>query len=425
MHIKGKRLLLSSLLIAVSSQFYMDILFSDFRVTGAVIVLGITLFLYRKINPIYLGIIVAGSTFLWRTGIFLINHSFDRVIIGGYVPEIFFYILYGVIFTFFMRKNPEYNANKFFFIILFSDFVSNICEILIRIVYYDYIFDFNIVTSIFLVAVIRSSVVWISTIAVRYYRILIIKEEHDKRYRKLIWLTLILKSEMYWMSKNMDKIEETMTHAYSLFDSIRKNVLPETWADRSVQVAGDVHEIKKEYELVLRGVEEITELKIQDKGMFFKDFINILEEKMLNEVRYQNLDVKLDFDVGNDFYTDKHYQLMSIFRNLIMNAFDAVKDSSGISEISFIHKDLQDQHIFMVADTGCGIDEKDLEYILSPGFSTKINYKTGQINRGLGLSLVKDIVEKDLKGQLEIESLKGKGTVFSMCIPNWILEVHK
>ena len=28
-----------------------------------------------------------------------------------------------------------------------------------------------------------------------------------------------------------------------------------------------------------------------------------------------------------------------------------------------------------------------------PGFSTKINYETGQVSRGLGLSLVKDIVE--------------------------------
>ncbi len=74
---------------------------------------------------------------------------------------------------------------------------------------------------------------------------LIMKEEHEKRYRKLVWLTLILKSEMYWMNKNMDKIEETMTHAYNLFDSIRNNDHPESWADRSVQVASDVHEIKR------------------------------------------------------------------------------------------------------------------------------------------------------------------------------------
>lgn len=39
-----------------------------------------------------------------------------------------------------------------------------------------------------------------------------------------------------------------------------------------------------------------------------------------------------------------------------------------------------------------------MEQIFEPGFSTKINYETGEVNRGLGLSLVKDFIELRLGG---------------------------
>ena len=42
-----------------------------------------------------------------------------------------------------------------------------------------------------------------------------------------------------------------------------------------------------------------------------------------------------------------------------------------------------------------------------PGFSTKINYETGQVSRGLGLSLVKDIVESELGGSISLTSEDG------------------
>ena len=57
-----------------------------------------------------------------------------------------------------------------------------------------------------------------------------------------------------------------------------------------------------------------------------------------------------------------------------------------------------------------------------PGFSTKINYETGQVSRGLGLSLVKDIVETQLGGSIDVHSENGC-TEFIMRIPKQNLEV--
>lgn len=420
---KFKKILFGSLIVALSSQFYIDILISDFRVTCAIIALGLFLYLNKDISPIVMGIAVAFSTYFWRIIVYFFRHGIDYDILGAYTPEIFFYIIYGILVWRLLFVTESLNQNVFFIITVVSDFTSNIIEILIRIIYYNYTFYFDIILSLLLVALIRSVAVWLIITAIKYYKMLLLKEEHEKRYRKLLWLTMILKSEMYWMDKNVDKIEEVMSDAYKLFEEIRDSKNPDNWASRSVKIASDVHEIKKDYELVIRGVRGITETRYKDNGMYFKDIMSILEEKMKNEIRFNNLDIELSIERGRDFYTDKHYQLMSIFRNLIMNAFDALNGNKKYSKISLIHQSLENEHLFKVVDNGSGISKNDMEFIFSPGFSTKINYETGQINRGLGLSLVKDIVENHLKGRIQIDSALESGTCFSIYIPIEEIEV--
>ncbi|SHK28691.1 ATP-binding protein [Paramaledivibacter caminithermalis] len=424
---KFKKIFLGTMIVTISSQFYIDILLSDFRITCAIIALGLFLYLNEDINPIIMGITVSFSTYIWRTIIHFLTYGFDAKIIGAYTPEIFFYIVYGILFWKFIHKRSLFrvNLNLFFLMTTFCDFTSNIVEISIRIIYYNHKFYFNIITFLLLVALIRSSAVWIILTILKYYKMLILKSEHEKRYRKLLWLTMILKSEMYWMDKNMDKIEKVMTNSYKLFEDIRDGRNSDNWASSSVKIASDVHEIKKEYELVLRGVQEITNNRYKDNGMYFKDIISILEEKMQNEIKYKNLHVKISVERGHDFYTDKHYQLMSIFRNLLMNAFEAIDESKGTLDIKLIHKSLKSEHLFKVIDNGKGISKEDIEFIFSPGFSTKIDYETGYINRGLGLSLVKDVVENHFKGYIEVESSLGSGTSFSIYIPNNEIEVSK
>ncbi|QQY79570.1 histidine kinase/DNA gyrase B/HSP90-like ATPase [Keratinibaculum paraultunense] len=76
----------------------------------------------------------------------------------------------------------------------------------------------------------------------------------------------------------------------------------------------------------------------------------------------------------------------------------------------------------MVIDDGSGIEDEDLPHIFSPGYSTKIDYETGQIYRGLGLTLIKDIVEIYLNGKIKVKSKFGKGTIFIIYIPAKELE---
>jgi signal transduction histidine kinase len=67
--------------------------------------------------------------------------------------------------------------------------------------------------------------------------------------------------------------------------------------------------------------------------------------------------------------------------------------------------------LISVADTGFGIEEKDLEKIFQPFFTAKKR-------RGIGLGLpLCQRITKNHGGRIEVESQPGKGTTFKIYLP--------
>ena len=265
-----------------------------------------------------------------------------------------------------------------------------------------------------------AGIMFLILIVLKYYRMFLIKQEHEERYRRLLWLTSRLKTEVYWMGKSMDNVEKVMSNSYELFIKISNNEEKESWGNRSLEIAKDVHELKKEYSLIVRGLDEMLANRLDDNGMNFHELAFILKESMDTEIRYTDKDIYLDFKLGDDFFTKEHYYLMSVFRNIITNGIDSI-EKKGM--ISLIHKEDGENHIFIIKDNGSGISGEDLSHVYSPGFSTKVDYVTGQVNRGLGLSLAKNIVEVHFKGDITVQSNVGEGTIFTIIIPKIELEV--
>ncbi len=68
-----------------------------------------------------------------------------------------------------------------------------------------------------------------------------------------------------------------------------------------------------------------------------------------------------------------------------------------------------------IIDNGMGIDEKILDKIFQPFFTTK---PTGEFT-GLGLSLSYDIITKLHEGEMNVKSEQGKFAEFQIFLPAW------
>lgn len=417
-----KKMIFVSLIVALASQVSIGIMSSDFIVSAGIISFVVFLFYYEEIKPIPTGILSGIMVYLLRLIVYYLANGDINGVIISYQLEILFYVFYSIIYSLLIGKNSKNNISLVFFIMVISDFGANLIEVFVRATIDSSLSPREVGITLLLVSIVRSTIVWVVLNGFKYYRMFLMKEEHENRYKKLLWLTSQLKTEMYWIEKNMDNIEKVMSESYELFEKINLNENNESWANRALTIARDVHEIKKENGLVIRGMRDITENELRDKGMDFKDIISILSDTMKRETRRLDKDINFEFIIGENFYTSKHYYIMSMLRNLIMNSMDAIPDSQKKATIRVSHEIDKEQHNFIVSDDGAGIDEEDLKHIFSPGFSTKINYNTGEINRGLGLSIVQYIVEEQLEGRISVSSKAEKGTSFYICIPRKSLE---
>jgi signal transduction histidine kinase len=105
-------------------------------------------------------------------------------------------------------------------------------------------------------------------------------------------------------------------------------------------------------------------------------------------------------------------EIRQVLWNLILNAIQAmpVKGVLNIETKRKIFNDSSDYLEIVVADSGCGIAQKDLKKIFEPFYTTR------ERGTGLGLAIVNRIVESN-KGKIQILSEAGKGTRCILLLP--------
>lgn len=101
-------------------------------------------------------------------------------------------------------------------------------------------------------------------------------------------------------------------------------------------------------------------------------------------------------------------QLSQVFRNLILNALQAMPDGGQLEIRSEVSPPAQVTISF--ADTGVGIPEDNLKKLFEPLFTTRAK------GIGLGLAITKTLVEGH-KGTIEVQSKLGKGSIFTVRLP--------
>lgn len=415
----GKQILILSLLIVLAAQIHLNVFTNNFLVSIGILLFPIFVYLFQEIPLIPVTLLSGAGVFLSRVLIYGLQSGIRIDNFINFFPEFFFYLTYGMTSYIYFKQNNYKLQGKFWpFLFLLMDYGANLVELLLRLGLGA--FSLKMQMNIILVAVIRTLILWIVIRGLGHYKFTLLSQEHANRYQRLILLISKLNSEVIWMKKNTHLIEETMARSYKLFSSMQDKQIDPSLSQDALAVAKDIHEIKKEYLLILRGISEALDLNLQDGGMSLTDILILLEDTITAAAHEEGKTLTFTKEYSGNLFTDKHYFLLSIFRNLFTNALEANED--GNIELAFIENEDEKNYTFIIQDNGPGIPAENLPLIFTPGFSTKINFNTGEVNRGLGLNLVKDIIENQLHGNIHAKSKPGE-TKFYICIPKPELEV--
>jgi PAS domain S-box-containing protein len=174
-------------------------------------------------------------------------------------------------------------------------------------------------------------------------------------------------------------------------------------------------------------------LTLARRGVATTDVVNITQiiSDYLHSHEYQQLlkyhpevvvETALETDIMNIMGSPVH--LSKAIMNLVSNAAEAMPAGGAMlisAENRYIDRPVNDDAemkegdyvIIKVSDTGVGISSDDMKRIFEPFYTKKVMGRSGT---GLGMAVVWGTV-KDHKGYIDIQSIEGQGTTFTLYFP--------
>ena len=145
-------------------------------------------------------------------------------------------------------------------------------------------------------------------------------------------------------------------------------------------------------------------------------FLNRVMKSFSEISKNKNITIVLDNEVGGlEFLTDQSL-LEQVLDNLISNA---IKFSSA-NKMVWLRAKKNDSHLMIeVEDQGPGIKPEELPKLFGTFQRLSTKPTGGEESTGLGLSIVKAIVQV-LGGEVRVSSELGRGTIFTV-----VLELKK
>ncbi|MBC8014889.1 MAG: histidine kinase [Sporomusaceae bacterium] len=417
---KNNRSLINTVtLVSLTSVVYIYPFGSSFRFTIAIVLLTTFLLYFKQLS-------ILSSTIITGVSIVVLRGTID-MLIGhhGYVsafmlniPALAYYISFGLLFHVLTIRKHANHILTLILLLSVTDIASNIVELGFRL---------ELVTaksalifpSIVGVAIARAILAVAGYYALKQYQSFILAKSQAERYIEQTVLIAKLKCELFYLEKSSQDIENVMEKSYWLYkklNSKEEDISEEQYipADEALAIAREIHEIKKDYYRVVAGIENILTPSSDAQEVKLSDILHIIEQNTMRYLNVMEKKMTITYSQADDFVTDKHYTLVSILDNLIMNSIEACSEG-GV--IRVVQTSSNDKILFCVEDNGSGIDPKEFDLIFSPGYSTKFSPRTGKISTGLGLAHVKIYVEL-LGGTIRVESSPDVSTRFFISFPH-------
>lgn len=235
---------------------------------------------------------------------------------------------------------------------------------------------------------------------------------------------LIQQSKMAQLGEILENIAHQWRHPLSMISMVISTA--------SMQKAENMEvDLDYVFENVLKATQHLSGT-IDDFRDFFKED-KAKTHFLLNKTFQESLSLfRVKFNINNieivrtceEFMVYGYRrELIQVFMNLLSNAIDAIEDNISDFESRFIFISIYkeaDYGVVKLGDSGLGISEDIIPKIFNPKFTTKGEVK----GTGIGLYMVREIVENHMNGSITVSNTtfihkekSYKGAEFTIKIP--------
>ena len=278
-----RRTALSALLMIAAAQFSLNLFRSQLLISIAVVLMPFFVMIWERYPVIPAALLAGVGNFALRV---LIGWLGTGVLDGsGLWQEMVFYLVYGLLFYLLCRKTAwSFAGWRQLLPLVAIDYGSNLAELACR---GQGLLSLQMHAGLLAVALLRTALVASLWLMLRSQRLTLLRQEHAERYRQLILLISRLKGEIIWMQKTSAMMEDTMNTAYKLYTRLQAQGVSD--CVQALSISKDIHEIKKEYQLVIRGLSEAMEEDMEEETVEFRQLWQILFEAEQTNARHAGI----------------------------------------------------------------------------------------------------------------------------------------
>ena len=175
--------------------------------------------------------------------------------------------------------------------------------------------------------------------------------------------------------------------------------------------------VKANTERMIRLVENLMRLTSEeahemDEEVPLSEVFAMTLDELSPMIQKKNLTVTIK-NTPDISLTGSRIMLYRVMSNLLENAAKYNREHGSVTVVTGRDSDAV---VVEITDTGIGIPEEELSHIFEPFYRVDQSRSRAVGGAGLGLSLVKDIVEKH-GGEITVKSVIGEGTTFMLRFP--------
>jgi two-component system, NtrC family, nitrogen regulation sensor histidine kinase NtrY len=187
------------------------------------------------------------------------------------------------------------------------------------------------------------------------------------------------------------------------------DVPPETLADEAERIGRRVTQLRRVLEAMRTyTAQPALEFKTEVLREVIQEGVSVALESDVDKSRRPSIDIKVPSNVVVDVVRARLVQALT---NILMNAIESYRDIDSLKPIE-ISADVQGALVTVsVSDSGCGMSSEVQRDAFTLFATSKPN------GTGFGLPLAVKIIESEHGGRLNVDSVKGRGTIVRMTIP--------